>query len=126
VSRGRGPRDRRAALRHGLHAEVVAALYLRLKLYCILHMRYAAGGGEIDIVARRGRTVIFVEVKLRADRDAAAEAIGAVKRRRMARAVAAWRMRNPWSAAFVLRGDAVLMAPWRWPRHVQDAVALDG
>ena len=121
----RGPRDRRAALRLGLHAEVAAALFLRLKGYAILDRRFVAGGGEIDIVALRGSTIVFVEVKLRADHDAAAESIGSVKRRRIARAVAYWRTRNPWSSSRTLRGDALLMAPWRWPRHVEDAFSLE-
>jgi putative endonuclease len=125
VSGRRGPRDRRAALRLGLHAEVVAALFLRLKGYRILDRRFMAGGGEIDIVALRGSTIVFVEVKLRADLDAAAEAIGGVKRRRIARAVAYWRTRHPWSSSRALRGDALLMAPWRWPRHVEDAFPLE-
>ena len=126
MSGRRGPRERRAALRLGLHAEVVAALYLRLKLYSILERRFSAGGGEIDIVARRGSTLVFVEVKLRAEADAAAAAIGEVKLRRMARAVAVWRRRNPWADGCALRGDAVLMAPWRWPRHLRDAFTLGG
>ncbi len=125
MSGQRGPRERRAALRLGLHAEVVATLFLRLKGYRILNRRFAAGGGEIDIVALRGSTVAFVEVKLRADLDAAAESIGDVKRRRIARAVAYWRIRNPWSSGFALRGDALLMAPWRWPRHIEDAFSLE-
>ena len=36
----------------------------------ILARRHAGHGGEIDIVARRGRTLVFVEVKARADLEA--------------------------------------------------------
>ena len=121
----RDPASRRAALRWGMRAEIVAALYLSLKFYTVLARRYTTSGGEIDLVVRRGRIIVFVEVKARADLDAAADAIGADKRRRILRAVARWRARNPWSETFSLRCDAVLVSPWRWPIHVEDAFTLD-
>ena len=46
---------------------------------------------------RRGGAIAFVEVKARADLDAAAEAITATKRRRIARAARVWLARNPWA-----------------------------
>ena len=91
--------------------------WLTLKGYSILARRYAAHGGEIDLIARRGRAVAFVEVKARADLAAAADLIGAAKRRRIARAARAWLARNPWAVGFTLRGDAVFVAPGRLPRH---------
>jgi putative endonuclease len=118
------PARRRASLRWGLHAERVAELYLTLKFYRVLERRYGAAGGEIDLVACRGRTVVFVEVKARRDLDVAAEAIGPAKRRRILRAVSRWRATHPWAAAFSLRCDAVFVAPWRWPRHVEDAFPI--
>jgi putative endonuclease len=59
---------------------------LRLKGYRVLARRYHIRGGEIDIVAWRGDTVAFVEVKVRPTLDEAREAIGVVKRRRISRA----------------------------------------
>jgi len=38
-------------------------LVLRLKGYSILERRYAVSGGEIDLLAKRGRSIAFVEVK---------------------------------------------------------------
>ena len=72
-------------------------------------------------MALRGGTVAFVEVKARADAEAALLAIDAAKRRRIARAAAVWLSRNAWAAGSSFRGDAVLVMPWRWPRHVADA-----
>ncbi len=63
----------------------------------------------------------FVEVKARADAGAALDAITGAKRRRIARAAAVWLARNPWAAGATFRGDAVLVAPRRWPRHLPDA-----
>jgi putative endonuclease len=54
---------KRAASRSGWRAEQIAVFALRLKGYRILAVRFSAKGGEIDIVARRGTTIAFVEVK---------------------------------------------------------------
>ena len=117
----RGVAERRRAGRVGRRAEWIAAALLTLKGYRILARGFSVPGGEIDIVARRGDTLAFVEVKARADRDAALEAIDGTKRRRIARAAAVWLSRNTWAAGFAFRGDAVLIVPRRWPRHVVDA-----
>ena len=117
----RGRAERRRAGRAGRRAEWVAAALLTLKGYRVLARGFSVAGGEIDIVARRGGTVAFVEVKARGSREAALAAIDAAKRRRIARAAAVWLSRNPWAMAATLRGDAVLVVPGRWPRHVADA-----
>jgi putative endonuclease len=98
---------------------------LRLKGYSVLARRYAVSGGEIDLIARRGSLIAFVEVKARGDLDAAAAAISATKRRRIARAARVWLARNPWAASLSLRGDAVFVAPRRLPRHAPDAYRLE-
>ncbi len=116
---------RRGAHLFGLKAETVAAWLLRLKGYSIVARRYSVSGGEIDLIARRGGSIAFVEVKARAELDAAAEAISATKRRRIARAARVWLARNPWAAGLTLRGDAVFVAPRRLPRHAASAYTLD-
>ncbi|WP_425284347.1 YraN family protein [Methylocapsa palsarum] len=119
------PRDRRKAHLRGLVAERLAVAALRLKGYRILASRYAIRGGEIDIVARRGDTIAFVEVKTRSTLDEARTAIGALKRRRMSRAARIWLASHPWAAPLTFRGDAIYLAPWTWPRHEISAVELD-
>lgn len=106
-------------------AERLAVVVLRLKFYSILACRYTVNGGEIDIVARRGDSIAFVEVKVRPTMEEAATAISFTKRRRISRAAKVWLASNPWAAPLTLRGDAVFVAPWRWPRHVIAAVELD-
>ena len=118
-------RGRIAAHRLGLRAETLAAVLLVLKGYRILARRYKAAGGEIDLVASRGDTVAFVEVKARPSMDEALGAIEHRQRRRVSQAARAWLSRNPWAATRVLRGDAVFIAPWRWPRHVIAAMELE-
>ncbi|EHP73067.1 YraN family protein, partial [Methylorubrum extorquens] len=80
---------RRATHGRGLSAEGLALLALMLKGYRPLARRFAAAGGEIDLIVRRGRTIAFVEVKARATLDAAATAIDARKRARVSRAARA-------------------------------------
>ena len=72
---------------------------LLLKGYRTLGRRFAAAGGEIDLIVRRGATIAFVEVKARDDLDDAAKAINEAKRRRIGRAARVWLARNPWAAA---------------------------
>ena len=116
-------RARRRAHRAGQVAEWAAIATLRLKGYRILARRFVVKGGEIDIVAARGRTIAFVEVKLRATIDEALVAIDPVKRRRIARAARVFVSRHA-IIGRTLRGDAVSCAAWRWPRHVADAFEL--
>ena len=51
----------------GAWGESLAADYLRAHGYEILAANYRCRGGEIDLIAQKGRFVAFVEVKLRAD-----------------------------------------------------------
>ena len=125
----RSPDDRtkrrRGAHLFGLKAESIAALLLRLKGYTILARRFMVTGGEIDLIARRGGSIAFIEVKARADLEIAATSISAMKRRRIARAARVWLSRNPWAAGLALRGDAVFVAPGRFPRHAPSAYRLE-
>src|SRR3546814_13154756 len=96
---------------------MLAAWWLRLKGYRILGQRVRCARGEIDLVARRGRTVAFVEVKRRADRTSAA---WAVEERALRRVVAAAGMLAPRYARpdDEIRIDAILNVNGRFPRHV--------
>src|SRR3546814_11452262 len=71
---------------------MLAAWWLRLKGYRILGQRVRCARGEIDLVARRGRTVAFVEVKWRADSTSGA---GEVEERAVLRVVEATGMLAP-------------------------------
>jgi len=112
------PARGRAAHAAGLRAEALAALMLRLKGYRILARRMKTRLGEIDLIARRGRALVFVEVKARGNLDGAAEALMAEQR---ARAAALFVAARPAFADLDMRFDVVLVAPRRWPRHLADA-----
>ncbi len=108
---------RRDAERRGRRAEAIAAWYLRAKFYRILARRYRTPLGEIDLIARRGRTVVFVEVKSRPTGEAGLEAVTAKSRQRIARAAALWLAAHPAAAGLDQRFDVIVAAPGRRPRH---------
>jgi putative endonuclease len=114
-------RIRQAAERRGRWAETLAALRLRLAGYRIVARNFRSPAGEIDLVARRGDTLVFIEVKARPTHDAAAEAILPRQQARIRRAAEAFLALQPELATFSLRFDAILILPWRAPRHVVDA-----
>lgn len=105
----------------GLAAETMAALFLRLKGYRILERRFRTRLGEIDIVARRGGVIAFVEVKLRRSREDAAEAIGRINQSRVRQAAALYLARHTEYTVCETRFDALVMAPGRLPRHIENA-----
>lgn len=112
---------RRARYRLGLSSETIAGLLLRLKGYQIIDRRYRSPVGEIDLVARRGRRLAFVEVKRRATLDAAFEAVTDRQRRRVERAAELWLKQHPRYAVLDYGFDIIALAPRHWPRHERDA-----
>jgi len=111
---------RLAALGRGRRAEALATWRLRLAGWRIVARNLKLPQGEIDIVARRGEVVAFVEVKTRAALATAVEAVSARQRRRIRNAAAGFLARRPDLAGLVLRFDAVVVVGL-WPRHLPDA-----
>ena len=112
--------SRAIAERRGRRGETLAAWFLRLKGWRIVGRRLKTPRGEVDLVARRGRTVAFVEVKWRAspaDLDLAIDARRLSRVAAAAEALASRYARNHDD----LRIDVVLLAPGRWPRHIVNA-----
>jgi putative endonuclease len=109
--------NREAAEKRGRGAETLACWYLRLKGWHILARRARVPGGEVDIVARRGRTIAFVEVKARASDDAAGFALDEWRIRRVVTAAERLAPRYMRKGDDV-RIDALFVVPGRWPRHL--------
>jgi len=113
--------ERLVAFRFGLSAESRAAAYLIAKGYRIVARRWRSPVGEIDIVARRRGTLVFVEVKARERLDDAAEAVIVRQQRRIIAAAEAWLAAHPEDANRDIRFDVVLVAPKSLPRHIMAA-----
>lgn len=107
----------------GRRGEKLAAWYLRLKGWRILAVRVKTPRGEIDLVARRGKVVAFVEVKWRASAADLDFAIDEYRLRRVAAAAEAVAPRFA-KLADVQRIDVLLLAPGRFPRHMANALLL--
>ncbi len=107
----------RAAEQRGRRAETIAAWWLRLHGWSILARRARVAGGEIDLVARRGHTLAFIEVKQRASEDAAAWSLDAYRLRRVAAAAEQLALRYA-RPGDLLRIDAIYLVPRRLPRHL--------
>jgi putative endonuclease len=109
--------NREAAEKRGRGAETLGCWYLRLHGWRILARRARVPGGEVDIIARRGRTLAFVEVKARSSDDAASFALDDWRLRRVV--LAAERLVPRYMRdGDEVRIDALFIVPRRWPRHL--------
>ena len=111
---------RQEAERRGRKGEGFAALWLRLHGWKVVARRIKTPRGEIDLIARRGHTLAFIEVKWRATAAERDISIDDYRLRREAAAVEAVAHR------FLREGDSpridvLLLAPGRWPRHIVNA-----
>jgi putative endonuclease len=89
--------SRQSARALGPRAEGRVRLYYRLRGYRVLAKNARAGRNELDIVLRRGRRLVFCEVKARSGDGYGdpREAVGPEKVRRLRRAADIWLARNP-------------------------------
>ena len=103
----------------GRKAERYAAMWLRAKGWRILGQRVRTPAGEIDLVAKRGKIVAFVEVKAR---RTMAEAQGSLDEYRLRRvADAARSLVHEYACdGEDVRIDAIYVAPGRLPRHLEN------
>ncbi len=113
-------KKKQSAERKGRRAEFLAALYLGLKGFGVIERRFRAAGGEADIIARRGRLLVFAEVKTRAALDDALFAVTYRTRKRVSAAAAAYLAKRPALANCDIRYDIVAIAGWRI-RHLPGA-----
>ena len=112
---------RARAYRHGLLAESLAALLLRLEGNRILARRYETPVGEIDLIALKGKRLALVEVKQRARFEDEGFVLPARSRRRIVRAAQYWLAGHPDFAGHELAFDVVLSAPWTFPKYIRNA-----
>jgi len=115
------------AHRFGIFAEYLTAAFLFFKGYQIIKMRYRNPKGEIDILARKGDTIIAVEVKARKCLSDCADAVSPHKQRRIQQSIT-WLMLSPSKITGLkgnqtpnIRFDVVWVVPYRLPKHIPDA-----
>lgn len=109
--------NRLAAEKRGRRGELLAAWFLRLKGWRIVGARVKTPRGEVDLIARRGKSIAFVEVKARTQTRDLANAIDATRLRRVA--AAAEILLPKYGKEFEnMQIDVIMVAPWRWPNHL--------
>lgn len=111
---------RQVAELSGRAAENRAAAWLEEQGWEILDRRRKTKRGEIDIVARDGNAVVFVEVKWRRSADQLDHAIDEYRLRRVAAAAEAVAHHYATDGED-LRIDVLLLAPGQEPRHIVNA-----
>jgi putative endonuclease len=118
---------------YGRAAEEAAAHYLTHDGWRLLGRNVRIGRGELDIVARRGPVLAFVEVKARRTQTCGApeDGVGAAKRRQVARLAELWLAARPWALKGIdeVRFDIVAVDSTVFPsaiRHLPAAFTLGG
>jgi len=109
------------AHRRGHMAESVAAVFLMLKGYRILSRRYKTPVGEIDIIARRGNVVVFIEVKTRKAIDTALESVTVKMKRRIERAAEYYLSVHSQQMNKEMRFDVIAISLPFFIRHLDNA-----
>ena len=109
----------------GVLAEASAEILLKTMGYSILARRYKTPSGEIDLVARKGARVAFIEVKRRATIDDAAESVTRRLRGRVRQAAELWLQKHEDDLTLDPAFDVVLLAPGQWPVHMTDAFPFE-
>jgi len=108
---------RQLAERGGRRAEALAALWLQLKGWSVIGRRVRTPRGEVDLVARRGKVLAFIEVKARATAAEAELSLDDYRLRRVAAAAEALAPRYQCPGDDI-RIDAIYIVPRRLPRHI--------
>ena len=118
--------------RLGRSAEDAAARHLEARGWRLLGRNVRVGRGELDLIARRGPVLAFVEVKARRTTSCGTpeDAVTPLKRRQVARLAELWLAVRPWALAGVrdVRFDIVAVDLTRVPaevRHLAAAFTLD-
>ncbi|MEL7231340.1 MAG: YraN family protein [Pseudomonadota bacterium] len=116
----RGRLSRQQAEARGRRAETLAALFLQAKFYTILERRVRLPVGEIDLIAKRGKTLAFIEVKQRQTLDQCQNAVSIQSWQRISNAAAAWAATKPSLSNCNWRYDLIAVTPLALPKHFRD------
>jgi putative endonuclease len=119
------PVDRSRPERRGRTAELVAALFMMMKGYRPLAWRLKTARGEIDLIMKSGRCIVFVEVKTRAEIDMGLASITPFKAQRMFDAARLWIGRNARDLGADYRFDILVVSAYHWPRHIENAFGAE-
>ena len=122
LSKKKRKAKRQQAYRRGLMAETYALFLLRFKGYRLIAKRYKKPVGEIDLLLRKGKCLIAVEVKIRQTQEAALHSIGPIQQRRISKACQFFVAEHPQYSDHDIRFDVVIVTGFlQLPLHLENA-----
>jgi putative endonuclease len=104
---------------YGLYAEWVAIIFFLLKGFNISRHRHRTPLGELDLIIWKGTTIVFVEVKFRSLEEDLLHAVPESQKMRIDHATQYFAGKFP--ANYTFRMDVLLVRPWRFPVHIENA-----
>ncbi len=114
--------QRRKTEKVGRRAEQFVIIYMALKGYRCLKSRYKCKAGEIDIIFKRGKTIIFCEVKYRRDKNMLLYSLAPAQMQRIRQAAEFWFAQNRNNAIrHSGRFDFIGLTLWQKPTHIKAA-----
>lgn len=113
------------ALERGKRGEELAADFLRSCGYLIVEANYRWRGGEIDLIAREGNTLVFVEVKSRSSESFGLpeESVHPAKQRKLIQTAQRYLLEHP--TELDVRFDVVALSGGK-ARLYKNAFSLEG
>ena len=113
--------NKKFSYKFGIFAEYFVVVYLTLLFYSIVSRRYKTKVGEVDIIARRGDSLVFVEVKARKSRAEVHSSLTVNQQGRIVRAAQLFLAKNPKYSQSNIRFDLILLCPSFYLRHIKNA-----
>ena len=98
----------------------IALILLLFKGYRPIKRRMRNYAGEIDLIVKRGTTLVFVEVKARKE-QIEERTISTQQQKRISDAASLYLSQNAMFADCDFRFDVVIIRPWKLPWHIPNA-----
>lgn len=115
---------KRSAHNYGKYAELLACIYLSLKGYRIVERRYKTKIGEIDLIAIKNKTVIFIEIKARKNKNID-EVLLKQQMTRITKAASLFIIKNKKFYNYSIRFDLVIVRSFIAFSHIKNAWGSD-
>jgi putative endonuclease len=115
--------NRKQTYRFGLLAEKIAMILLWIKGYKILEWRYKTHFGEIDIIAKKSRVIVAIEVKARSSKFLIEEVLHSKQIERIKKAAEFFIARNLQFQNYDLRLDFIEVGRFLIPKHHKNFIS---
>lgn len=119
-NRQQKPTNRQKNERLGRLAEWFAIIYMSLKGYRLLRHRYKCNAGEIDLIFKQGKEIVFCEVKFRRDANNLLYSVTQSQKNRIIKAAGFWMAQNK-AVQLNARFDFIGLTLWQKPTHIKAA-----